>query len=243
MVALGTGIYTPGEAAALLHEKPATVRRWAFGYGRMRPTGPVHHAPLINTDLPVLEGKQAISFVELIEMLYIRAFESAGASWGIIKEAANVAARELAEHGHAQGHRHPFAMRRFFVDPEGLLYVVLGESEGSEAVVLLQGHGQHAFPQLVRPYLDQIDFGLDDVATRWWPLGREGGVSIDPGFAFGAPVVEEAAIRASTLSDAYDAELGQHGGDAVNRVAWMYEITPRSVETALEFRRWLTARA
>jgi hypothetical protein len=241
MLALGTGIYTPGEAAALLHEKPATVRRWAFGYRRMRPTGPVRHAPLIKTDLPVLEGTPAISFVELIEMLYIRAFESAGASWGIIKEAANVAAREFAQHGHEQGRRHPFAMRHFFVDPEGLLYVVLNESDDSEAVVLLQGHGQQAFPQLIKPYLDQIDFGLNDVATRWWPLGKEGGVSVDPSFAFGAPVVEEAGIRAGTLCDVYDAEFGQHGERTVEHVAWMYEVPPRSVETALGFRRWLTA--
>ncbi|HYH79644.1 MAG TPA: hypothetical protein VEX86_07595 [Longimicrobium sp.] len=241
MIALGTGIYTPGEAAALLHEKPATVRRWAFGYRRVRPTGPTRHAPLIATDLPVLEGKPAISFVELIELLYIRAFTAAGASWGIIKEAANVAARELAERGHAPGGRHPFAMRNFFVDPEGLLYVVLNESDDSEAVVLLRGHGQHAFPQLVKPYLDQIDFGLDDVATRWWPLGREGGVCVDPLRAFGAPIVEEAGIRAGTLADVYDAELPQHGARTVDRVAWLYEIPPRSVETALGFRRWLTA--
>jgi hypothetical protein len=242
LLALGTGIYTPVEAAALLHERPATVRRWAFGYRRVRPGGYVRHAPLINTDLPVLEGKRAITFVELIEMLYIRAFEAAGASWGVIREAANVAAREFAQRGHAQGRDHPFAVRHFFVDPEGLLYLVLNEADDDEAVVLLRGHGQHAFPQLVKPYLDQIDFDLNDVASRWWPLGREGGVAIDPEFAFGAPVVEEVGIEAKTLSETYDAELAQHGARTAEHVAWLYEVRPQHVHTALRFRRWLSKR-
>jgi hypothetical protein len=33
---LGTGIYTPAEAAALLKAPPEEVRRWAFGYARRR---------------------------------------------------------------------------------------------------------------------------------------------------------------------------------------------------------------
>lgn len=240
LLALGTGIYTPREAAALLHERPGTVRRWAFGYRRARPGGSVRHAPLINTDLPVLEGKRAITFVELIELLYIRAFERAGASWGVIREAANVAAREFAERGHQQGRNHPFAVRHFFMDPEGLLYLVLNEAADDEAVVLLRGHGQHAFPQLVKPYLDQIDFGLNDMASRWWPLGREGGISVDPEFSFGAPVVEEAGIAAKTLSDTWDAEAAQYGARTTDHVAWLYEVRPQHVETALRFRRWLS---
>jgi len=239
LIALGTGIYTPREAAALLHERPATVRRWAFGYQRKRPGGYTLHAPLIKAELPVLEGVRAISFVELVEMLYIRAFEAAGASWSVIREAAKVAAREFAERGHAQGAAHPFAMRQFFVDPEGLLYVVLDEAGHEESVVLLRGHGQHAFPQLVKPYLDQIDFDLSDVASRWWPMGREGGVALDPEFAFGAPVVEEVGIAAKTLYETYDAERAQYGDRTLDHVAWVYEIEPHNVENALKFRQWL----
>jgi uncharacterized protein (DUF433 family) len=236
---LGTGIYTPGEAAVLLHEKPATVRRWAFGYNRVRSGHATHHPPLIKAQLPQVEGKPALSFIDLIEMLYVRAFERAGASWVVIKEAANVAAREFVQRGVKAGAEHPFAMRRFFVDPEGLLYGVFREVDDSEAVVLLRGHGQHAFPQLIKPYLDQIDFDVNDVATRWWPLGRQGGVAIDPSFAFGAPIVEEAGIRTKTLSDTYFAELGQYGEKTIDHVAWLYEISPRSVETALKFKQWL----
>lgn len=230
----GTGIYTPGEAAALLHEDAGTVRRWAFGYGRNRLGGRVQHPPLIRTDLPEIEGERVLTFVELVELLYIRAFQNAGASWKTIREAARVAARLYAS-------EHPFALRQLYVDPDSFLYGAIEEADGSEALIQLRGHGQQAFPQFVKPYLEQLEFGVDDLASRWWPLGRRGGVVVDPRHAFGAPVVEETGIQTQTLADAYRAERRIHGDRALERVAWIYEIKPKHVQTALDFQHWLQA--
>jgi uncharacterized protein (DUF433 family) len=230
---VGIGLYTPKDAAALLHEQPETVRRWAFGYRRNRAAGVAVHPPLIQTDLPELEGQRALTFVELIELLYIRAFQRAGVSWRLIKEAANVAARMFSTD-------HPFALRQLYVDPHSV-YGAVKEPDGSESLVQLVGHGQHAMTQLVKPFLEQIDFGSDNVARRWWPLGRHGGVVIDPEFSFGAPRVEEVGIRTRTLAQAYDAEHTAYGEKTVQHVAWMYEIGPQHVETALTFERWLAA--
>src|SRR6185436_20217437 len=105
-----TGFYSPGEAGALLHEDTRTVRRWAFGYRRNRPTGAVHHPPLIRTDLPELEGERALTFVELVELLYVRAFHELGVSWKTIRDAADTAARLFDS-------RHPFALRHVYLDP------------------------------------------------------------------------------------------------------------------------------
>ncbi|HEU0016573.1 MAG TPA: hypothetical protein VFQ45_23025 [Longimicrobium sp.] len=231
---LGTGIYTPADAALLLHERPQTVRRWAFGYTRRRGAERIVHPPLIQTDLPEIEGQRALTFVELVELLYVRAFERAGVSWAHIREAARVAARLYATD-------HPFALRQVYVEP-GSVYGGLEERDGTEALVQLVGHGQHAFPQLVKPYLDQLDFDGNDVARRWWPMGRDGGVVVDPAFAFGAPIVEAVGMRATTLQRAYRAELAEFGGKAVDRVAWTYEIEPKHVETALRFDAWLKKR-
>lgn len=230
----GTGIYTPREAALLLHEQTDTVRRWAFGYRRNRAAGPTVHPPLIRTDLPEIEGERALTFVELIELLYIRAFHGAGATWHEIKEAATVAARLYTS-------EHPFALRQLYVDPGRLLYGAVQNADGSESFIRLRGHGQQELPALVKPFLDQLDFDVNDVASRWWPLGRHGGVVIDPAFSFGAPIVEEVGIRTRTLADAYRAEQGARGEKALEHVAWLYEISPRHVETALTFQTWLRA--
>ncbi|HEX2079761.1 MAG TPA: hypothetical protein VHG08_18745 [Longimicrobium sp.] len=230
----GTGIYTPAEAATLLHERSETVRRWAFGYRRTRAAGPAVHPPLIRTDLPEIEGERALTFVELVELLYIRAFHTAGASWREIREAATVSARLFTS-------EHPFALRQVYVDPGRVLYAAVQNADGSKSFIRLRGHGQHELPALVKPYLDQLDFDLNDVASRWWPLGRHGGIVIDPAFSFGAPLVEEVGIRARTLADACHAEHAAHGEKTVEHVAWLYEVSPRHVETALAFQRWLKA--
>jgi uncharacterized protein (DUF433 family) len=230
----GIGIYTPRDAAALLHEDVRTVRRWAFGYTRTRPSGPVVYPPVIRTELPELEGQRALTFVELVELLYVRAFHRAGASMRAIEEAARVAAR-------LHGSEHPFALREVYVDPDRVFYGAVRESDGSEALVELRGHGQHAIPLVVRPYLEQLDFDADDVAERWWPMGRGVGVVIDPRFSFGAPVLEGTGIRAETLSGSYHAERAQHGDRTIDHVAWMYSVAPQLVETSLAFERWLKA--
>jgi hypothetical protein len=230
-----TGIYTPQEAAALLREKPGTVRRWAFGYKRSRSQGAVVHPPLIKTELPAMEGEQALTFVELIELLYIRAFEQAGVRWSVIKRAATVAARLYSSD-------HPFALRHVYSDPSNL-YAAYDEEDGSESLVQLVGHGQQTISPMVKPYLDQIEFDVNSVAARWWPMGRHAGVVVDPTRAFGAPIVEEVGIRAEVLADAVAAESALHSEDAIDRVAWMYEVSPRHVDTALAFRQWLSQAA
>lgn len=232
----GTGIYTPRDAAALLGEQPATVRRWAWGYSRPRAGRPVRYPPLIATELPEVEGEKALTFVELVELLYVRAFQRLGVPWQLIRHAAALAAKILDT-------EHPFALRRLYVDPRGV-YAELREADGSESLVHLVGEGQHAIAQIVRPYLNELEFDVNEVARRWWPMGKSAGVVVDPMIAFGAPVVEGVGMRASSLSDAYDAELPTFGAaGAVKRVAWTYDIDPADVKTALGFREWLRRKA
>jgi uncharacterized protein (DUF433 family) len=227
---VGTGLYTPLDAAALLHEKPSTVRRWAFGYGRSRAHGTVRHPPLIHSELPRLEGEPALTFVELVELLYIRSFLRAGVSWAVMKEAARVASRMYDT-------RHPFALRHFFADPRAIY--AAEEAEGRESLIQLAGHGQHVIGEIVKPFLDELEFDGDEVATRWRPLGRIGGVLVDPRHAFGAPVVEETGIRTRTLVETYLDELPCFGERTVERVAWMFNVKPLHVQVALDFDRWL----
>jgi uncharacterized protein (DUF433 family) len=230
---LGTGIYTPTEAAALLKAPPAEVRRWAFGYTRVRGGAPRHYEPLIHTQLPELDGQQALTFIELVEMMFIKGFREAGVTWKTIHEAAGVAARLFET-------EHPFAMRQFFADPGGV-YALLREVDGGESLVSLVGSGQHVFTDLVRPYLGQLEFAPSDVPTRWWPLGKEGRVVVDPAVSFGQPIVAEAGIPTRTLAEALVAEMEYDPKTALERVAWVYKIPERHVHAATRFEEWLNA--
>lgn len=230
---IGTGIYSPAEAAALLKAPPAEVRRWAFGYSRVRDGERKSYGPLIRTALPVLEGQHALTFVELVEMMFIKGFRKAGVSWNTIREAAAVAARLFET-------EHPFAMRQFFADPGGV-YALLREVDGGESLVRLVGSGQHVFSELVRPYLGQLEFAPSELPTRWWPLGKEGRVVVDPAVSFGQPIVAEAGIPTRVLAEALAAETEYDPKTALERVAWVYKIPERHVHAATRFEEWLSA--
>lgn len=230
---IGTGLYTPAEAASLLKAPVAEVKRWAFGYERRRKGEKVRYQPLIQTELPEIEGQRALTFTELVELMYIKGFRRAGAPWKLVHQAAAVAARMF-------GTEHPFAMRKFFADPNGI-YALLQESGGDESLVRLEGHGQHAFTDVVRPYLGQLEFDPMDVPTRWWPLGREGRVVVDPQVSFGEPIVAEIGVPTRVLADALEAETEYDPERALERVSWVYKVPPRHVQTAVRFEEWLKA--
>jgi uncharacterized protein (DUF433 family) len=230
---LGTGIYTLKDAATLIKAPVSEIRRWAFGYARLRDGERVAYEPLIHTELPELEGERALTFIELVELMFIKGFRRSGATWTQIHEAASVAARMFDS-------EHPFAMRQFFADPTGI-YALLRESNGGESLVRLVGHGEHAIDEIVRPYLGQLEFDPSDVPTRWWPLGKEGRVVLDPAVSFGAPIVAEAGIPTHVLANALDAELEYDRERALERVAWLYKVPPRHVQTAARFEEWRNA--
>lgn len=228
------GYYTPRDAAALLHERPERVRRWAFGYRRSHGGERVAYPPLLlRAELLEVHGDPALTFVELVELMYVQGFVRAGAPWRLVREAARTAAR-------LYGTDHPFARRDFLADPGGI-YAVLREADGGESLVHLAGHGQLAFASIVRPYLHHLDFGDDQLAIRWWPMGRDAGIVCDPWRQGGRPILHETRVSVDALCGMYDGERRTHPECAVERVAWLYEIRPDQVEAALRFREWLEA--
>jgi uncharacterized protein (DUF433 family) len=213
------GIYTIQEAARFIGVDVAAARRWAFGYQR---NGTWYDGVILN-ELPERDGSKAITFVELVELLFIRGFLKSGVKWPRIREAARVAARMFDT-------RHPFAMRRCFADPGGVYAQLIDESDGGAVLVELAGDGQIAMEAALHIYLDQLNFNVDDVAQRWHPLGSSEPVVLDPHMAFGSPVITGTGIRTATI-----AEMVGNDGTPVRDVAWMYDVEEWQVEAALRF--------
>lgn len=229
----GTGIYTPDEAATLLKAPAAEVRRWAFGYTRRRGGSRVEYQPLIEAELPEIEGECALTFIELVELMFIKGFRKAGAPWHAIREAAAVAARLFET-------EHPFALRQFFADPTGVC-AQLKEADDGESLVNLAGNGQHVFGDIIRPYRGQLEFDPQEVPTRWWPTGKEGRVVVDPAVSFGRPIVAEAGIPTRALAEAFEAERRTNPETALDRVSWLFKVPTRHVQSATRFEQWLKA--
>ncbi|MFN7177858.1 MAG: hypothetical protein ACK4MX_13390, partial [Thermaurantiacus sp.] len=71
---VGVGLYSVADAAQLLKAPPRTLRRWLDGYDYKRNDEIQHVAPLWKPDIPKIDDEIELSFRDLIELRFVRAF-------------------------------------------------------------------------------------------------------------------------------------------------------------------------
>ena len=127
---LGRGIYSIPEAAALSGVPGRQIRRWVLGYGHAPSSLSPKYAPLFAGDYPRMGKAVSISFLDLVEVLFIRSFRKHRVSWRSIRIASTKATALLES-------PHPFARRAFYTDGKDILSRVARSScEVDQATVL-----------------------------------------------------------------------------------------------------------
>jgi hypothetical protein len=194
-----SAIYTVAEAARLCVLSQGRVRRWAKGYSFRRGTEIRNSPPVVRTSHRVGErGAIGLDFLDLIEIRYVKAFIEAGVSWQVLRAAHARAAAML----HAE---HPFATKKFYTDGQTIL------AKLAEPPLLDIMRNQFVFSRILDRYLaggEGLDFDKQDLALRWWPMGRKGLVVIDSERSFGQPIVSIEGVPTAVLNRAYLAESG-----------------------------------
>lgn len=195
----GIGIYTRPEAARLLGMTPSRLRRWVSGYtywlqdadGRLLRRRP----SVINTDLPSLNDAVALSFLELMELRVVKAIVDKGVPLQRVRDRAKVAAERF-------GTEHPFASRRVFTDGRDIFSAVAGDLEPPNVVRWRRDDiDQVVSGAVFEQFLDEIEFDQGTaLAHRWWPMGRDAPIVLDPRIRFGAPVIEGTAVRTTVVA-------------------------------------------
>ncbi len=247
---IGSGLYTVAEVCRLTGISPGRVRRWMRGYTFVRKGEPRTSPPLILGEYGSNEpGSIALSFMDLVEVRFVDAFLKEGVRWRTLREAHHKAAKDLRA-------THPFATRKFATDGHSILARI-----GQAAIVDIVG-GQLGFHRILKDYLvTGLDF-KDQLAVRWWPLGRHRPVVIDASRSFGQPIVNREGVPTAVLHRAYIAESRSQVGltslaepseaaesasgttlhaGAIERVARWYDVERRSVRAAVEYELQLAA--
>ncbi|KAI3594335.1 hypothetical protein D9X30_0567 [Cupriavidus sp. U2] len=222
----GIGLYTFPEAARLTRIPIRDLRRWLDGYAykdkRSQTTAAV--PPLWDTELSHAE-LDGISFHDLLEVRFVKAFRQHGVSLQTIR-VASVRARELFASDY------PFTSRQFRTDGRTIFASAMRETGETELLDLVRQ--QYAFRKVIEPSLYRgIEFGPDECAARWYPSPRSKAVVLDPQIAFGKPVVTDGAVKTSILHEAYLAE-GDKG-----LVAKLYDVPVAAVDAAIAFEEGL----
>lgn len=214
----GVGIYTPVEAGRLVGLEPRRVRRWAGGYAERDGGG----AALFRRDLPTVNGRVALSFLDLLEVLFVRAFLESGVSMATIRLAAAYGAREF-------GTSHPFTLRRFQTDGRAI-FARFGDRDGVERMLQLGRGGQLVFVKVMDAVLKQLDHDPEtEQASRWWPMGKSRFVVVDPTRAMGAPSVAGFVVPTETIY------ATKRAGESDEAIADWYGVPVARVRDAIEF--------
>ncbi len=218
---IGMGIYPVSQVTRLTGIPSPRIRRWIKGYDFRGGAG--RSAPIWKTQLPVVDKKAALSFLDLLELRFVDAFLTAGVSLAKIRKAAEMAADLV-------GHDHPFSTNTFRTDGKRIFGELTHQETGAKSMIDLHsaqlGVAEFIIPSLTASIVFDADTGR---ASRWHPAPEAPRVVLDPAREFGQPIIEDAGIQTATLVDAWKVE------GSIERVATIFDLRREQVEEAVRF--------
>jgi len=225
---IGVGLYSVAEASRLTAISQGRLGRWLRGYTYRAGDGRAISDPVWLRQVPNIDGTVGLGFLDLMEARFVDAFRRARVPWPVIRRCAEHARKLI-------GSDHPFSSQRFRTDGRTIFAEVVDQAGERQLFDLAKS--QLAFGRVIGPSLYAgIEFSARDMPMRWWPLGQQTPVVIDPARSFGQPIVSDGGVPTSTLADAVAAE------GSVAQAARLFRIKPRSVRAALRFERRLAER-
>ncbi len=185
---IGTGIYTTSDIAQILGIDKSRVRRWLKNY----------FSDHLKTDKFFLTN-----FLAMIELYIFNMLIEKGAKLSNVKKLYNYAKRQFKSD-------YPFATYK--------VYQLGNQAFLEKANFIIDGHLSGVIKEFVEPYWKKIEFSPEGLAERFYPLGKEHHIVVDPQIQFGRPVIEGTRITVDTL---YDMLLA---GDSKEEVAFYYSL-------------------
>ena len=230
---LGIGLYTPPEAARLLCLPARKLSNWAYGYTFQYRDQKRRADPVILRQIKDAGDMRVLSFLDLVDLLFVRIFRECGVSMPVIRAAAVEARRRF-------GHDHPFAVKQFSTDGKAIFATLdLAPEPGmtEEELVEQLDRSQMVFGTMVEPFFVRyLDVGSVEV-DRHWPLGKEEHVVLDPERSFGKPIDVQSGVQTYILYEAHRA------GEAIEAIADWYDISQEGVSYAIKYEEALANKA
>jgi uncharacterized protein (DUF433 family) len=224
---LGLGVYGVSEAARLTGVSAGRIRRWVGGY-TYKSGQAVHSSPPLWQRRIASADELVLSFRDLLEVRFVDAFVRHGVSWKTIRIAAEHAAEIVQD-------THPFSTKKFKTDGHSVFAEILHET-GEEALLDLVRKQWEIRPIVEQFLFEGIEFANLGIApVRWWPLGLNRRVVIDPERSFGQPIVTPESVPTNVLARAVRAE------GSLESVARWYQVDLKAVEDAVELEDRLAA--
>lgn len=219
---LGIGLYTPAEAERLIRVPASKLVRWVAGHRIGDRVYPRLWEPQVDED----ETGRSLGFRDLVQARVAASLIAHGLSSRKVRVAVQLAGSVLET-------THPFATARFRTDGRTLLLQTFVPGEDDRLIDLFGG-GQYVMRSIIEPSLKGVEFD-DDLAARWWPLGRAAGIVLDPARQFGRPIDAATGVPTSILALAAEAD------GSLEEAAKTYVVPVSAVRRAISYELSLAA--
>lgn len=214
-------MYSFGEAAHLANVSPGTVRNWLLGYR----TKDREAQPLF-TSKP--DQGPMVSFLQLIEVVVA----------GRLRKAEHAKYQTVAvAYRNAKdfyGYEYPFAHINVEAIGGHIVHWIRGTmpSDSLQALDLPQ---QWTLPGTFHEIHEELDYD-DELAARWYPIGKSVPIVVDPLFGSGVPTILGRGVTVTAISKRFfDGRL------SIEDISQDFELDPYLVQHALRFKELLTA--
>ncbi len=209
---LGIGLYSIPDVAQILNLETPFVRRWLKEYWGNR-----FKIGKKNLSSWGVGRDKTVHFYTLIEFYVFYQLRKQGLSAQSIAKSHEIIAGELNT-------QFPFATSTILTDGRKILYKI-----DDDIIINADKTKQLNFAGIIKEFCKQMDFGKDQLAIRYWPLGKDKNIIVDPHHQLGQPTIKNTNILAETLHRMHSA------GEKINFIASLYDVSANDVNASIEF--------
>ena len=209
--ALGLGAFSVPDIALILGLQQPKVRRllnqvWDERLGKQ----------LFGSTFSLTIGDQKfVNFHVLIELYVYFELRELGVTAQQVIKARNAMRKDLNT-------EHPFATANTLTHGKKIWY------EFRESIVDANGTRQTNFENMVRDYAKKIEFNAG-LAARYWPMGKQHAVVVDPLHQFGQPTIKDTNVNTHVLRSMWNS------GESAEALSELFAVPIKSVQDALNF--------
>jgi len=210
---IGIGLYTIPDVATILNLDRTFVRRWLREYweNQFKQKGR-SYASWGNG------REKVIHFFTLIEFYVFYQLRKQGVSAQNIAKSHEIISQELNT-------SFPFANSVILTDGKKIFYT----TNDGDLIINADKSKQINFKSIIEEFCHKIDFDKELNALRYWPLGKEKNIVVDPHHQLGQPTVKNTNILAETLYKMYTS------GEKISFISSLYDVTENDVKASIEF--------
>ena len=210
---LGEGIFLVKDVAQILNIDYEKARRWIVGYwdGNLKQ----------HFNYTFGENKsKAINFYSLIEFYTFFKLREAHIGATEIRRLHEDLSVKL-------GTPYPFAVVQDYLieDRKYKKFVFVQFADG-----LFKHDGKEKlYFNFLQVFLDKIEFNDNNIASKFYPLGKDKNIVVDPKCQFGQPTIKDTNIKTQSIFSLYK------GGETEENISILYDLSVEKVKDAIDF--------